>query len=300
MNECTRLNQRHPEAAFSSGKGGLRRMELRGEHGSAEIYLHGAHLTAFRPGGADPVLWMSEKSEFEVGKPIRGGVPICFPWFGRHPSDPSQPAHGFVRLREWQVESVSRLPDGSVRASLRFESDTETLQIWPHSFSLLFTVTVSRSLTMQLEARNTGTQAFTMSEALHTYYAVSDIRTVDLYGLEDAEYLDKVLESDSPRTQRGPIRFTAETDRPYLDTAAPCVIEDAGLNRSVRIEKRGSYTTVVWNPWVSKARRMEDFGDDEWKQMLCVETANALRNAITVPAGASHLMETVISIEKTE
>lgn len=294
------LQQTFPTAEFSAGEGELTRMTLRADGGWAEVYLHGAHVTHFQPDGEEPVIWMSGCSRFETGAPIRGGVPVCFPWFGSHPNEPDLPSHGLVRQQPWNVRSVAELEDGAVRAELEINSTHETLEVWPHSFNLVLTVTVCEQLTLALQVRNPADTPFTYTEALHTYYAVSDIRTVELHGLDGTEYVDKLLETESTMNQCGPVRFTAETDRPYLDTTSDCLIEDIDLNRLIRIRKRGSNTTVVWNPWVSKARRMEDFCDDEWPAMLCVETANVLRNAVSLAGGHTHTMETIISIERLE
>ena len=280
---------------FEEGAGGLSRMTVQARGGAAEIYLHGAHVTAFTPDDGDPVLWVSEASEFQNGKPIRGGVPVCFPWFGAHPSDPAMPSHGFVRLREWNVDSVSQLDAGAVEIRLSFEPDSRERELFPNPFRLTHIVTVSDTLSMKLEAVNTGSRPLMFTEALHSYFSISDIRIVEATGLDKTRYIDRLLETDLPLVQKGAIRFTAETDRPYIDTEAACVIEDVQKGRSIRIEKRGSQTTVVWNPWIAKSRRMPDFGNDEWTSMLCIETANAVKNAITLAPGASHTMEATIS-----
>ena len=294
------LNERYGDDTvhFSRGKGDLTRMTITAEGGSCELYLHGAHVTSFIPQGAEPVLWMSEKSAFEAGKPIRGGIPVCFPWFGRHPENPTLPSHGFVRLSEWHVDSVGKSGNGERTVTLGTRSGVSTQSIWPGAFAATITVTVSEKLTVELTVKNPGVTPITITEALHNYFAVSDIRFVTIDGLDGAGYLDTLLENQEPQIQRGSIQFTAETDRPYLDTQAPCTIDDPGMNRRITVEKTGSETTVVWNPWIAKARRMEDFGDGEWTGMVCLETANALKNAVTIPAGATHSMSTTISVEQ--
>jgi glucose-6-phosphate 1-epimerase len=248
----------------------------------AHIYKHGAHVAHFQPRGQKPVLWMSTKSWFEPGKPIRGGVPICFPWFGPKKDDPSAPGHGLARLRDWTVE---HLVDHSLVFAL-------ALAPW----EARFTVAVSAALTMTLEVRNTGTKPEQFEEALHTYLAVGDIRQVSVTGLENTDYLDNTVGLARKNQGNEPIRFTGETDRVYLDTRATCIVNDPVWNRRLIIEKSGSDATVVWNPWIAKAKAMPDFGDDEWPGMLCIETANCKQHAVTLAPGATHKMQAVIRV----
>ncbi len=161
---------------------------------------------------------------------------------------------------------------------------------WPHRFRAVHRIEVGASLRMSLEVRNDGAEPFTFEEALHTYIGVSDIRQVTLTGLAGCDYLDKMSAGERRRQGEDPIRFTAETDRVYLDTQAACVIHDAGLRRRIQVSKEESDATVVWNPWIAKARAMADFGDDEWPGMLCVETANVGVHARILQPGAAHTM----------
>jgi glucose-6-phosphate 1-epimerase len=292
------LNERHGiagAALFAPGSGGLPKFALSREGSTAEIYLHGAHVTSYVPAAGKPVLWMSGKSWFEPGKPIRGGIPVCFPWFGRPADAGDVPAHGFVRLSEWHVESISK-SDDAVEAVLSTSSGVATHEWWPFDFAASLTVTLAENLTVALEVKNTGSAPVTFTEALHSYFAVSDIRLASIEGLDGAEYIDTLLEREDTLVQRGDIRFTSEIDRPYLDTEATCTIDDPILGRRIEVRKSGSSTTVVWNPWIAKSRRMEDFGDDEWTGMVCVETANARKNAVTVDPGRKHRMAVTISV----
>lgn len=268
-----------------SGSGSLPRVVVTGDLASAEIYLHGAHLTKFQPRGAKPVLFMSGKSWFEANKPIRGGVPVCFPWFGPKAGSPESPAHGFARIRDWNLESCARQADGAVRVGFALDSDESTIRL---SF------TIGGSLGMDLEVRSKA--AFTFEEALHTYFRVGDVRRVSVEGLENTDYLDK---TDSFRRKTQPseaIRITSETDRTYLNTRTACVVRDPVLERTILVEKEGSDTTVVWNPWIAKAKAMPDFGDDEWPEMICVETANVGESAVRLEAGQTHRMRASIKL----
>lgn len=298
--DCNELNERFAmddAVRFEPGEGGLPRATLRAEQGEAHVYTHGAHVTHFQPQDAEPVLWMSKRSWFAPGKPIRGGVPVCFPWFGPHPEDPEKPAHGFARLMEWTVESATLLDGGEVCLVLGLGPTPQTRELWDATFSLSYTVTVGQFLRIALEVHNGQSAPFTISEALHSYFCVSEVRNIRVCGLEEYAYLDKMADGQRCEPSGKPITFAAETDRVYLDTQPPCTIEDDGLNRRIRMDSEGSASTVVWNPWTAKAARMEDYDDQEWPGMVCVETANAASNVVTVPPGQTHRIAATISVE---
>lgn len=281
--------------SFKSSDGGLPVADITASEGQATIYPHGGHVATFQPTGEDPVLWMSGKSHFESGKPIRGGIPVCWPWFGPHPTDSEKPAHGFARTSEWTVVGSDVTSDGEV--VLRLELRQEDVNpAWSFPFSLILEVTVGRSLSGALTTRNLGDAPMSITEALHSYFTVSDVSNVEVQGLENTIYED-ALDDDARRTQQGPIRFAAETDRVYVDTEGECRIVDPGLNRVIRVSKQGSRSTVVWNPWTDKSIRMPDFGDDEFHGMLCVETANARGDAVTIQPGQSHRARVTIRVE---
>ncbi len=282
-------------AVFENGSGDLLRLIVHSPLADAHIYLHGAHVSHFQPRAAAPVLFMSGHSLFAPDKPIRGGVPIIFPWFGPRAGYPDSPAHGFARLAEWQVESVAIDGDEIVIAVFRLKANSRTRALWPHDFALRYRVVIGRALTLTLEVENTGTEPFTFENALHTYFAVGDVRETATTGLEDAEYVDKTDGLKRKNQGREPIRITQETDRVYENTRKTCVVDDPKLKRRITVEKSGSQTTVVWNPWVAKAAAMTDFGHDEWPGMLCIETANAGANTITLDAGKTHSMRAVIT-----
>ena len=285
---------------LGTGVNGLRLAALTGRSGSAEVYLHGAHVTRWDPAGGRPVLWVSRSSAFAAGQPIRGGVPICFPWFGAHPTDRQQPGHGFARIREWRLvtapEARGRGDEEAVAAEFELRSTEPPHAAWPHRFTARYRVVVGNALTMQLEVANTGDAPFSFEEALHTYFGVSDVRGISISGLEGRPYLDKVAGLSERVQPQEPIRFTAETDRVYLDTQATCTIHDPEWKRRITVTKQGSNSTVVWNPWIDKARAMPDFGDDEWPAMVCVETANVGANRVTLAPGERHRIRTDITV----
>lgn len=284
---------------LADGEGGLPVLRVGTPRGTGEIYLHGAHVTAWTPAGHDPVIWMSGGSAFAADAPIRGGVPICFPWFGPGRDGKAQPAHGFARLAEFAVVDA-RDDDGEVTVSLRL-TEAEVTGLpgadgWPHPFELTYTVTMGEELTLAVGVRNTGEDSISFEEALHTYLHVADATAARVEGLDGVTYLDKVAEGGpAERTQEGPVTVTGETDRVYRSTATATVV-DPGRARTMTVAKDGSADTVVWNPWVEKAAAMPDYDDAEWPTMVCVETANAFDDAVTLAPGESHTMTARIGV----
>ncbi len=294
------LNQRYAignHVQFKEIAEGMVVAEVANQHALANIALQGAHIATFQPRGEEPVIWLSPKAKFAPGKSIRGGVPICWPWFGPHKSDSKLPGHGYARTVPWDVLETRALPDGAT--FLRFgpvESDATRAQ-WPHASTVQLEVTVGKALRVELVTTNTGKAAFELGEALHTYFQISDVGNMTIRGLENCEYLDKV--QDFARfTQKNGIVIESEVDRVYVNTSADCVIEDKGLKRAIRIAKQGSKSTVVWNPWTEKAEKMGDFGPQLHRDMVCVESGNALENVITLAPGETHRLVAVYSIEK--
>jgi glucose-6-phosphate 1-epimerase len=280
---------------IDEGRGSLPRLTVTSELAAAELYLHGAHLTHFQPRGSRPLLFMSAESHFDTAKPIRGGVPVIFPWFGPRAGSPESPAHGFARTRPWTLESVGSGTDGSLRVVLGLASDESSLRLWPQPFALRMAFTFGRSLELDLEVRAAAVP-LTFEEAFHTYFLVGDVRQVGVDGLENVEYIDKV-DSFRRKTQAAePVRIAGETDRVYLKTRGACVLRDPVLGRTITVEKENSATTVVWNPWVDKSRAMPDFGDDEWPGMICIETANVGDDAVRLGAGESHHLRARIRV----
>jgi D-hexose-6-phosphate mutarotase len=237
-----------------------------------------------------PVVWLSRDAKLAQGKSIRGGVPVCWPWFGGHVSEASFPAHGFARTVAWELVETGTETNGATRLSLRLLANAKTRAQWPHEARLGLKVIVGETLRMELTTENTGASDFVISEALHTYLRVGDIGSVRVTGLSNCEFWDKVGGS-TLKKQQGVISFSGETDRVYMNTPEECVIEDDLLNRKIYIAKTGSLSTVVWTPWIEKANKMGDMGQpDGWREMLCVESGNALGNAVTIPAGGRHTL----------
>src|SRR5664279_263893 len=275
---------------LETGRRGLPVLRVNGPAARAEIYLHGATVTDWTPRGRQPVLWVSSASRFTADAPIRGGVPICFPWFGARAGHPESPSHGFARRSDWVV--VDARDDGDeVIVRLRLtDRDAAGASAWPHPFEALYTVVVGSRLTLALTVTNRGSDDLSFEEALHTYLSVRDIRATEVIGLEGAAFCDSLAGPEVLPAENTPVRFGAETDRVYPGSTATTTVLETGAGRSVVIAKAGSATTVVWNPWIVKAAALADLADDEWKRLLCVETGNLRDAAIRLAPGQSHTM----------
>jgi D-hexose-6-phosphate mutarotase len=276
---------------FSEGNGDLHKLVINTPWSTAEMYLHGAHITNFQVTGQPPVLFMSQLSRFAEGMAIRGGIPIIFPWFG---SREGESAHGFARIQTWDLREVSQTSSGEVVLRLSLP-DSPSAALFP-KFTADYWVKVGKTLTVQLVIANVSDgRDFTFEDCLHSYFHVGDIASVSITGLKGVDYLDKT-ENFARKTERAEhIKISQETDRIYLDTAGPVEIHDSNLGRRIRIEKSGSRSTVLWNPWVDKAEQMPDFGGGEFHQMVCAESGNVAENRLTLPAGKSNTLKVEIA-----
>jgi glucose-6-phosphate 1-epimerase len=281
-------------AQVTAGNGGLPRVSISTATASGEIYLHGAQITSWRPGGAEDVIFLSQHSQWEPGRAIRGGIPVCFPWFRNKADNPKAPSHGFVRTKAWQLDSVEVHGDG-VMVSLSTSSDEGTRAWWPYDFQLSHRLTIGSELKQELAVSNTGSEPLRFEEALHTYYRVGAAEAIRISGLDGVTYLDNT-DSNREKRQAGDVVFTAQTDSAYMDTTHPVEIADPGLRWRVRLEKQNSRTTVVWNPWSQGAQALADLGDDEWRNMACVEASNIRDFAVHLAPGERHTMKTVITV----
>jgi glucose-6-phosphate 1-epimerase len=221
---------------------------------------------------------------------------VCWPWFGPHPTEPSFPSHGFARTSPWEVTQTRSLSNADVRLSLRLAQSDAVRPLWPHLSRLDVHISVGTVLTIELVTQNIGPSPITLGEALHAYFQVADVRQVAIDGLEGCHYVDKV-DRGQRKTQLGPVKLEAETDRVYRDTTADCLIHDPSLKRRIRISKRGSRSTVIWNPWAEKAAQLGDMGQDGYLNMVCVESGNAADNVVTVAPGQKHHLWTRYQVE---
>ena len=281
-------------AEIVAGEGNLPKVRIHTQAADADIYLHGAQVTSWRPAGAEEVIFLSKHSRFEEGKAIRGGIPICFPWFRAKADNPKALAHGFVRTKAWQLESIAQEQD-AVIVTMSTESDDATRHWWPHDFRLVHRISVSAELKLELIATNTGSTALRFEEALHTYHGVADAAKIRVVGLEGVTFLDNT-DANRESVQQGEIVMTKPIDNAYLNTENTLELVDPVLHRSVQIAKTNSLTTIVWNPWESGAKALADLGDDEWRQFACVEASNILNHAVPLAPGEKHVMAATIVV----
>ena len=276
------------KVTFLDGQGDLPVMEVTTPWSRAEIYFHGAHVTQFQKHGEPPLLFLSQCSRFESGSPIRGGIPIIFPWFGKPADKPGQ--HGFARSREWELKEVVSPADGSVILRLGLPEQPEL-----PGCALEYVVGVSSTLTAELMVTNKSVEALKFENCLHTYLTVADIHSVSVTGLKGVDYLDALENRQRKKEVADAIRFTGEVDRIYVDSPHVVEIRDEAMRRVIRVEKENSRSTVVWNPWIAKAKAMSDYGDDEYQRMVCVESGNVALNEVTLPVGESSRLKVRLS-----
>ena len=280
---------------FKTGAGNLTFLTIKNKAAEAEICLHGAHLVKYVPAGQLPVLWMSKQSWFEANKPIRGGVPICWPYFGPA-ADPALPAHGFARLSEWNVAKVEAA-EAVTRVVLALAPEAVTAMPVPFAFELEMEFVIGSTLELTLKMKNCSVEAQVITAALHTYFNVKAAEEIAVSGLDGVTYDNRVVGAEKPGClQTGDIRIDQEIDRTFTGTAGAVEIHDPGYNRTIRVEKSGSNSTVVWNPWVRKSKAMPDFGDEEYHTMVCVEAVNAAADRRTLPPGGTHALTQKVSV----
>lgn len=294
------LNAAHglpDQLRFLAGPGDLPFIEVRNALATATVSLHGGQVLSFQPkdAGAD-LLFVSEQAIYATGKAIRGGVPICWPWFGPDPEGLGRSAHGIARTMLWTVRGTASLPTGETRITLGLTDTGQTRAIWPHRFELILEVTVGQTLRLVLTTRNTSEQPFTITEALHSYFAVGDIAQTAVAGLDGCRYIDKAAgASGAAKAQQGDVHIGAEVDRVYLGPASELTVLDSAGKRAIHIASRGSRTAVVWNPWAQIAAGMADLKDDAFRRFVCVETANAGEDVVSVLPGQTHEIMSEIS-----
>ncbi|NJN31787.1 MAG: D-hexose-6-phosphate mutarotase [Synechococcales cyanobacterium RM1_1_8] len=283
------------QLTFGEGPGGFPLVEVNNGLAKATISLYGGQILAFQPAAAAPVLFLSPCAYYAPGKAIKGGAPVCWPWFGPDPEGKGRPAHGFVRNRLWRVIRTETLTSGETQVVLGLNDSEETRAIWNHGFELAIAFTIGTRLQIELTTRNTGDTAFTITQALHTYFAIGDIGQVGIQGLDGTQYLDKV-DSGAEKAQTGTLDIAQEVDRIYLDVPPSLVIDDAALGRCIKIDSVGSKTAVVWNPWAAISASSGDLEDGAYQQFVCVETVNAANEVVEVAAGADYKLGATYSI----
>lgn len=280
--------------AFCNGAGRLPKLQITTAWSTAELYFHGAHVTHFQKYDEPPLLFLSEQSRFEPDVPIRGGIPIIFPWFGKPAEKPGQ--HGFVRNRSWTLKEITTSDNGIIRAQLVLPPCPE---LGDREIAVEYAVTIGDTLSAELIVTNRSTRAYGFENCLHTYFAVGDINAIRVVGLQGVDYLDSLDGHQRNTEMPDAIRFACEVDRTYLNTSHAVDIHDAALRRVIRVEKTGSASTVVWNPWIAKAKAMPDFGNEEYQRMVCVESGNVAENQILLLPGETASLSVKLSSEAT-
>jgi len=287
-------DQKH--VTFEQLENGIVLMQIDHPLASATISLDGGQILAWHPKSqSHPVLWGADSAHWLKGRAIRAGVPICWPWFGAHPTETKWPSHGYARVCPWALTNISTLPSGELEISMKMLPDHEAAFLHQFEASLSTRITVGESLSIALLTENTGQHPLCLTEALHAYFVVSDVSDVQIEGLNHCEYVD-LIDRNVIKTQYGSVFLTAETGRVYQNTKSDCLIRDSALNRTIRVEKSGSESTVVWNPWAETASKMDDLGPLAWKKMVCVESANAWDHTITLAAGTQHSLTVRYSV----
>lgn len=288
----------HAHVLQTQDANGLKYLEVDNPLCTAKIALQGAHVMAWQPKFlASPVLWMSSNARFVPGRSIRGGVPICWPWFGAHPTDSTFCPHGFARVIPWRVIDIDATATGATRIILEMLFTDEAKRQLSYPSSLTITITVGRRLRIDMATTNKADHPFVIGEAFHTYLNISDIDNVKITGMQDCVYADKVQKYER-YVEHNPLTFNGEFDRVFIDHSADCTIHDAGFNRLIHVQKSGSDTTVVWSPGAEKAGQMGDMGEaDEWRKMVCVETTNALENMVVINPGRTHVISAEYMVE---
>jgi glucose-6-phosphate 1-epimerase len=291
---------------FAEGNGGLLCAQVTTEACTATLYLQGSHLVHWQPAGQKPVLFLSDRSNYKLGKAIRGGVPVIFPWFGQRTGDRTDgPMHGFARTQVWEV-AFAAVSGKDLHLTLTLGPTEESRGLGYDHFRVAYELILGSTLTMRISVVNlapegqAGAQTgipMHFEEALHSYLAVGQPEHLRIHGLGQTEYLDKT-DGFKRKTQTEDVLTLHEmTDRPYLNTTATVTVEDPDLGRRLVVAKQGSKTTVVWNPWSEEAAKMADMQPEGWRGMTCIETANAAEDGVTLQPKEAHTMEAKISVE---
>lgn len=281
---------------FKVGVGNIPVVEIKNKQSSAVISLQGAHLLSWEI-GFDNVIWLSEDAVFQKKKSIRGGIPVCWPWFGAHESNADFPAHGFARTEMWEVVDTKNISDAESQITFKLSTNqlSESVQnMWPQDTVLEYRITVSEKLTLELVTINNSKENITIGQALHTYFDIGDINNTTVHGLEGKTYLDKT-DGFKEKIQNGDVKINSEVDRVYLDTADDLVIDNR--QRKIILKKEGSCSTIVWNPWKEVAEKMGDLGENGYLQMLCVESANTENDVVTIKPNSGYTLKVMYEIE---
>lgn len=300
MHSIQQLNEKFAidgKIHFREGNGDFPLITVSNSHAFAIVSVYGAQLLSYIRCGERDLIWMSDQSVFAHGKAIRGGIPICFPWFGPHPTEKSFPQHGFARLTTWEVDDISQTNDDSTVIQFSMKESADTLPLWPHQFKAAVTIFIGKTIDVKLTVTNTDNAAFEYSDALHTYFNINDIKSTVIEGLQDEMYYEG-FDTTLQTQKEALLSFSSETNRRYVNSLSRCIIHDKGYFRKIKVDKGGSKVTVVWNPGAAVTKTMSDMHPDGYLKFVCVEPANAYPgiDTITLNPGESHSISTSIDI----
>ncbi len=287
-------------ATIAAGRGGLPTIMVANGAASAEITLLGGHILSFTPTGQRDLLWVSPASPFEPATAIRGGVPLCWPWFGAHATNPALPLHGFARTADWSLKAITADGPNRTRVTLSLADSSASRVLWNQRFALTLQATIGASLEIALTTRNVGAEPFTISQAIHTYFNISHVGNVTITGYDGVDYVDKVGGANRPDRQVGDITINREIDAVFQNCPGASAILDTGFKRRLTIAKQGSNSAVVWNPWIEKAKKLSGYTPESYQTMVCVETCNALADARTILPGAEHCLKAIIAASRLD
>jgi glucose-6-phosphate 1-epimerase len=285
------------EVGFAELEEDLVFITVSNKYADADICLYGAHVTSFKPRNSMEILWMSPDSSFEEGTPIRGGIPVCFPWFGPHKTDPEKPQHGFARLMYWDLLETATLPSGETMVRLQLCSSEETKTYWEYDFCAEMKIIIGTTLNVTLKVTNTSEVPFEYTCALHSYFSLSAIENLSIEGLEGTSYFNQ-LTGEKDVQKEYFLHIQEPLTRHYLGTETPVVIEDSAFNRRIKVDKSGSKVTTVWNPGEETCAKIGDLPDDAWETFVCVEATNAFDFPVQLAAGESFETSTIIGLEE--
>lgn len=283
---------------FVIGEGGLPYAKVNNSAAAASISLYGGQVLSYTPKGQSDLLWLSPLSSFKKGVAIRGGIPLCFPWFGAHLTNKEFPSHGFARLTTWQVAETAAISASETKVVLRLLSDEDTLKLWPYKFEALLTIIVGDTLSVSLNFINAGDTPVHVTDALHTYFNISNASSIKIEGFANTAYF-KGFEVEPTGFQHDEeLIIDREVNQRYINHTNTCKICDKEWNRNVIVKKTGSTSTVVWNPWIETTKTMKDIPADGYKNFVCIEAANINNNTIILKPAESHTIETIIYVER--
>ena len=283
---------------FVKGDGGFPFILINNRSATALISLYAGQVLSFLPTGeGEDLLFLSQKSYYDAGKAIRGGIPICWPWFGPDPKDLNRPSHGFVRNGLWAVTGTQAASEFETKVKLMFLGTEQSDSFWQKPFSLDLEISVGNTLTLELTTRNTGNQVFSITQAFHAYLHIGNINQMQILGLDGIEYTDN-LDSHTQKLQMGAVTVTGEIERIYADVNNELIIDDSAFNRQIRITSSSNKTAVVWNPWTTKSEKLPDLENDGYQRFICVETGNVVADVVEIQPGNEYNLITNFRISR--